>query len=126
MGEKAARYMAYKRKPAPPPSPGEERALERMEAEAIEHGATLHSAGRGGLPASVVLGIFRRDGWHCHKCGDTKDLTVHHKADVLASDYLRRLHRVAGRTDPKNLVTICHACHDDIHEEARKQGIEAD
>lgn len=126
MGEQAARYMSYKRKAKPETPPGDAKAIERMEAEAIEHGATLHSHGRGGLPPSVVLGIFRRDGWHCHKCGGKADLTIHHKADVLASDYLRRLHKVAGRTDPRNLATICHSCHDAIHEEAREQGISAD
>lgn len=126
MGEQAARYMSYRRRPEKPAPIGEAKALERMQAEAIEHGATLHSAGRGGLPASVVLGIYRRDGWHCHKCGGTSDLTIHHKADVLASPYLRRLHQIAGRTDPKNLATICHPCHDQIHQEARELGIAAD
>lgn len=125
MGDQAARYMSYRRKPQPPVPMGEAKALERIEVEALEHDATLHSQGRGGLPASVVLGILRRDGWHCHKCGDTQDLTIHHKADILASPYLRRLHKIAGRTDPKNLVTLCHSCHDDVHEEAREEGTEA-
>ena len=125
MGDQAARYMSYRRKPPPPVPVGESKALERMEVEALEQGATLHSQGRGGLPASAVLGILRRDGWHCHKCGDTQDLTIHHKADILASPYLRRLHKIAGRTDPKNLVTLCHPCHDDVHEEAREEGTEA-
>ena len=126
MGEQAARYMSYRRRPDKDTPIGEAKALERIQAEAAEHGATLHSAGRGGLPASVVLGVFRRDGWHCHKCGGTDDLTIHHKADVLASPYLRRLHQIAGRTDPKNLATICHTCHDKIHEESRRLGTEAD
>jgi len=126
MGDQAARYMSFRRKPQKTEPAGEVTALERMEVEALEQGATLHSQGRGGLPASVVLGIFRRDGWHCHKCGDRQDLTVHHKADILASPYLRRLHKVAGRTDPRNLVTLCHACHDDVHDDARSAGIEAD
>lgn len=126
MGEVAARYMAFKRKPQKQEPEGDQKARDRMEAEAAEHGASLHSHGRGGLPASVALGIFRRDQWHCHKCGGKSDLTLHHKADILASDYLRRLHKVAGRTDPRNLAVICHACHDDIHESARKQGISSD
>lgn len=125
MGEQATRYMSYRRKPQAQVPMGEAKALERMEIEAAEHGVTLHSNGRGGLPASVVLGILRRDDWHCHKCGGTQDLTIHHKADILASPYLRRLHKIAGRTDPKNLVTLCHSCHDDVHEQAREEGTEA-
>jgi hypothetical protein len=125
MGEVAARYMETRRKPEKPLPSGESKALQRIQAEAAEHGATLHSAGKGGLPASIVLGVYRRDGWHCHKCGGTQDLSIHHKADVLASPYLRRLHQIAGRTDPKNLATICHTCHNSIHNEARREGTEA-
>lgn len=125
MGEQAARYMSYRRKPEKAEPVGEAKALDRMQAEAIEAGASLHSAGKGGLPASVVLGIFRRDGYRCKRCGAADDLTVHHKADILASDYLRRLHKVAGRTDPKNLVTLCHSCHDSLHEESRREGTDA-
>lgn len=125
MGEQAARYMAHRRKPQPKVPAGEARALERIEVEAIENKATLHSNGQGGLPSSVVLGILRRDGWHCHKCGGKDDLTLHHKADVLASPYLRRLHKIASRTDSRNLVTLCQKCHDDVHEAARAAGQEA-
>lgn len=126
MGERAARYMSYRRKPEKPESAGEAKALDRLQAEAIEAEATLHSEGRGGLPSSVVLGVLRRDGYQCKKCGGKEDLTMHHKADILASDYLRRLKKVSGRTDPKNLVTICQKCHDTIHTEAREKGWDSD
>jgi len=125
MGDQAARYMSFRRKPERSVPTSEAKALERLQAEAIEHGASLHSKGQGGLPASIVLGILRRDQYRCHKCGGREELTLHHKADVLASDYLRRLHKVAGRTDPKNLVVLCQRCHDQIHENAREEGIEA-
>lgn len=125
MGEQASRYMSYRRKPEKPQPTSEAKALERMQAEAIEHGATLHSEGKGGLPASIVLGVFRRDQYRCHKCGGREDLSLHHKADILASDYLRRLHKIAGRTDPRNLTTLCQRCHDSVHEEARREGTEA-
>lgn len=125
MGEQAARYMSYRRKPEKPVPAGEAKALDRIQAEAIERGATLHSGGKGGLPSSVVLGVLRRDEYRCHKCGGQQDLTIHHKADILASDYLRRLHKTAGRTDPKNLTTLCQKCHDSVHEEARAEGTEA-
>lgn len=125
MGEQAARYMSYRRKPERDVPVGEAKALDRMQAEAIEHGATLHSEGRGGLPASIVLGVLRRDEYRCHKCGGKEDLTMHHKADIFASDYLRRLHKVAGRTDARNLVTLCQKCHDSVHEQARLDSTEA-
>ena len=125
MGELAARYMNYRRKPQPKQSAEEAKAYERIMGEAEKNGATLHSQGHGGLPSSVVLGIFRRDGWHCHKCGGKDDLSIHHKADILASPYLRRLHKVASRTDPRNLVTVCNACHDALHDQARADGTEA-
>ncbi len=125
MGEVAARYMATRRKPDKPVPAGEAKALDRIQVEAAENGANLHSEGKGGMPPSVVLGVFRRDGWHCHRCGGKNDLTIHHKADILASPYLRRLHKVASRTDPKNLVTLCHACHNTLHELARQEGTEA-
>lgn len=125
MGEQAARYMSYRRKPDKAPVVGEAKALDRMQAEAIEAGATLHSNGQGGLPASTVLGVMRRDQYQCKRCGGRQDLTIHHKADILASDYLRRLHKVAGRTDPKNLVVLCQSCHDSVHEQSRAEGTDA-
>lgn len=125
MGEQAARYMSFRRKPEKPMPSSDAKALERIQIEAAEHGATLHSDGKGGLPATIVLGVLRRDGWHCHKCGGKEDLTIHHKADILASPYLRRLHKIAGRTDPKNLATLCQKCHDAVHEQAREEHTEA-
>ena len=124
MGELASRYMSYRQKPQKR-QPEEDKAYEVLRDEAEAHGATLHSGGQGGLPASVVLGIFRRDGWHCHKCGTKEDLSIHHKADILASPYLRRLHKIAGKSDPRNLATICKRCHDQIHQQARADGTEA-
>lgn len=125
MGEQAARYMSFRRKPEKPMPSSDAKALDRIQLEAEEHGATLHSGGKGGLPAAIVLGVLRRDGWHCHKCGSTQDLTIHHKADILASPYLRRLHKIAGRADPKNLATLCQKCHDAVHEQARADHTEA-
>ena len=124
MGEQAARYMSFRRKPEKPMPSSDAKALERIQYEAAEYGATLHSQGRGGVPPSIVLGVFRRDEYRCKRCGGHEELSLHHKADTLASPYLRRLHQVAGRTDPKNLVTICQSCHDAIHEQAREAGTE--
>lgn len=125
MGEQAARYMSYRRKPEKPLPNSEAKALERIQYEASEYGATLHSGGKGGLPAPIVLGVLRRDEYRCKRCGGQEDLTIHHKADILASPYLRRLHKIAGRTDPKNLATLCQKCHDSVHEQAREEHTEA-
>lgn len=37
----------------------EQAALARIKAEAAASGAGLHSGGEGGLPPSLVLGVFR-------------------------------------------------------------------
>jgi len=42
--------------------PEESKALAKMQDEAKQRGVTLASGGKGGLPPSLVLGIFRRDG----------------------------------------------------------------
>lgn len=99
-------------------SPNEAKALAKMHVEAKEKGATLATGGKGGLPPSLVLGVFRRDEWKCKKCGGQKDLSVHHKAGTpnLVS---RALRKKGHSNDPSNIATICQPCHDDVHEEDR-------
>lgn len=41
----------------------------------------------------------------CAKCGSTEDLDVHHIIDLSRG----------GTNDPTNLVIVCKACHDAIH-----------
>lgn len=126
MGEAAARYMAARngeRKedrarqdelPAP-----EAKALERVRDEAHAKGATLLTGGKGGLAPSLVLGIMRRDGYRCKRCGGREGLSVHHKGGIVASKWLSMK---GHRMDFNNLTTICGPCHDAIHQEARAEG----
>lgn len=113
--------LAKNRKPQeqqePKLSPNEAKALAKIQSEAKEKGATLATEGKGGLPPSLVLGVFRRDGWRCEKCGGQKNLSVHHKGGTpnLVSRALRS--NKGHSNDPSNIVTVCEGCHDDAHEE---------
>lgn len=122
MGDLAARYMSYRKKPEESLSANEAKALERLQLEAEAHGATLHSKGHGGLPPSMVLGVMRRDQWRCKRCGQSSDLSVHHKGGVVSSRYISRL---GHKNVPSALAVICHACHDAIHDKAREEGIDS-
>lgn len=122
MGDLAARFMQYKRKPEPKLPPSEAKALEKLRQEAAAHGATLHSKGQGGLAPSMVLGVMRRDEWRCKRCGRQEDLSVHHKGGVVSSAYISRM---GHRNTPNALAVICHPCHDAIHDKARAEGIDS-
>lgn len=114
-------YMRSRR--VEPDLPPEERAaLARVKAEAAQAGAQLHSGGEGGLPPSLVLGVFRRDGWRCKRCSGADDLSIHHKGGVFASKWLRSKGHAPVMN---NLVTICGGCHDAIHDEARAAGVDS-
>ena len=104
-------------------SPNEAKALAKIQAEAKEHGATLATDGKGGLPPSQVLGIMRRDGpFRCTVCGGKKDLSIHHKGGISAS---ARLVRLGHKNINSNLITICDDCHNRLHEKAREKGIDS-
>lgn len=96
----------------------ERRALHRMRVEAAARGAVLRTSGVGGIPASLALGTYRRDGWRCKRCGGTSGLSLHHKGG--ASTARRWLGR-GKRCDYNNLVVLCGSCHDAVHDEARAQ-----
>lgn len=93
--------------------PSEQRALENTMREAHDHEAALRTDGFGGLPASLALGIYRRDGFRCKKCGTASDLGLHHKGGEKASRHSWR--RKANTTN--NLVVLCHSCHNTVHTE---------
>lgn len=49
--------------------------------------------------------VYRRDGWRCALCDDTRSLQIHHAVP-----------RAAGGSDfPENLITLCHRCHAAVH-----------
>jgi hypothetical protein len=93
---------------------GEAKALETIRREASSAGATLAHAGRGGLPSSMALGVFRRDQWRCKRCGLPDNLELHHKGD-LKYPPTARLARLGTQNKPSNIVTVCATCHDVIH-----------
>jgi 5-methylcytosine-specific restriction endonuclease McrA len=97
----------------------ENAALRVIRKEAHQRGASLHSGGKGGLPSTLVLGVFRRDEWKCKKCGGQTDLLVHHKAG-LDAPISRWLLRKGKSNTPNNIVTLCARCHDCIHDEDRE------
>jgi 5-methylcytosine-specific restriction endonuclease McrA len=107
------RYAATIPKPAPADG-GEGRALDRLRSEAAASGATLAKEGKGGLPSSTALGVFRRDEYRCKRCGLRENLELHHKADLKHPPSLR-LARMSVGLDPKTITVVCAKCHDDIH-----------
>jgi 5-methylcytosine-specific restriction endonuclease McrA len=109
------------------PLSAEERlALRRIRVESRRAHAKLKSAGRGGLPPSLVLHVFRRDKWRCKRCGtngpDKGGLTLHHVGGIVESEWLSKK---GHKNEPNNIVTLCNACHDTMHEEARKEGTDS-
>ena len=49
--------------------------------------------------------ILRRDGWRCQSCGTMANLEVHHK----------EFRSQSGDDSEENLITLCTACHHEIH-----------
>ncbi len=86
-------------------------ALSRLRREARAAGAVLRktSAKDGGLPQSVALGVMRRDKYRCVVHGDDGSgeyggLELHHRRYTQ------------GRPESiKNIFTVCHKAHDEIH-----------
>jgi hypothetical protein len=120
MSDVLRRFAATIPRPAPVDG-GEARALDRLRAEASAAGATLAKEGKGGLPSSIALGVFRRDEYRCKKCGGREALELHHKADLKHPPSLR-LARMSVGLDPKTIVTCCERCHDRIHSADEAQG----
>lgn len=113
MSDVLHRYAATLPKPAPADG-GEGRALDRLRAEAAAVGATLAKEGKGGLPSSTALGVFRRDEYRCKRCGLRENLTLHHKGDLKHPPSLR-LARMSVGLAPQTITVVCAKCHDDIH-----------
>jgi hypothetical protein len=129
VSEHLAKYVTHKRSSSRPRGddesslPADEaKALSRIRSEAASAGATLANGGKGGLPPSMVLGIFRRDGFQCKKCGGRENVSIHHKGGVVMSQWLSKK---GHKLDRNNLVTICNRCHDKIHTEARAEGVDS-
>ncbi len=91
----------------------ERKAMENTLVEAEEHGADLRHNGFGGLPSSLALGIYRRDGYRCKKCGGAADLSLHHKGGEKTSRHAWR----GKQNKTNNLVVLCQPCHKTVHNE---------
>jgi ATP-dependent DNA helicase RecQ len=50
--------------------------------------------------------VLRRDGWRCQSCGTMSNLEVHHE----------EFRSQAGNDSEENLITLCSACHANVHE----------
>ena len=114
--------------PQTPPKSKEERlAYVKLRREATAHGVKLENGGRGGLPSSLVLKVFRRDGYQCkvhgdHGEGENGGLTIHHIAGILSSE---KQDKIGHANVSKNLVVLCHRAHDELHEKAKSEGIDS-
>lgn len=103
-------------------NPSEQAALDRVQREAADAEATLLTDGKGGLPPSLVLGVMRRDRYRCKRCGGSDGLSMHHKGGIVASAWLQKK---GHSMDMNNLATICGKCHDALHGQARKDGVDS-
>lgn len=105
-------------------SGGEKRALEELRRLADEHDVELENDGEGGLPTELVLKVMKRDDFRCKRCGGKRKapVTVHHKGGIVESEWLSKK---GHKNDPNNIVTFCTKCHDDVHEEAREEGVDS-
>jgi len=57
------------------------------------------------LYESLRQEVLRRDGWRCQSCGALSNLEVHH----------RELRSRSGDDSEENLITLCAACHSNVH-----------
>lgn len=111
-----------------PLSVEERRSLQLIRLGARKVGSELRSGGKGGLPPSLVLAVMRRDGFTCKVCGelgsmkDNGGLEVHHKGGIVESKWLSSK---GHKNEKNNIVSICHACHDRIHNAAREEGVDS-
>ena len=58
--------------------------------------------------------VLERDGWRCQFCGSMKELQVHHL----------QFRSHVGEDGEQNLITLCHACHEDLHNSKVSIGVE--
>lgn len=105
----------------------ERHALHSLRQDAAKKGMKLASAGRGGLPPSLVYKVMKRDGFRCKIHGDLGEgdfggITVHHVGGILESDWLAKK---GHKNIPSDLVTVCSKGHDAIHQKARAEGLDS-
>ena len=131
MGEAIKKFQKHAKKlqkdKGKPLSAEERRALHLIRKEAREKGTKLKSGGKGGLPPSFVLTVMRRDDFKCKVHGDRGEgehggIEVHHKGGIVESKWLSKK---GHKLEVNNVVTICAKGHDEIHNKARKEGVDS-
>lgn len=99
----------------------EQKALQKTREEAALYGAHIDNP-EGGLPASLALGVFRRDEYRCKGCGGRQNLGLHHQGGEKSSR-----HAWKGKMNsPNNVVVLCKGCHDRTHTRDRARTGEDD
>jgi 5-methylcytosine-specific restriction endonuclease McrA len=53
--------------------------------------------------------VLERDAWRCQVCGSMQNLQVHHL----------KFRSRSGGDEEQNLITLCAACHEQVHSAAR-------
>lgn len=56
-------------------------------------------------------------GFKCQKCGNEKDLTIHHLIMRRSKDYMDFWRYLAARYYWGNMILLCKDCHFEFHEE---------
>lgn len=116
-------------------APDEANALKKLQGLAKQQGCLLTSGGKGGLPPSLVLHVFKRDAdedgnFRCKVCGETGTdenggLGVHHKYQHITAPKERRKGVLANkqgrRNDPSQMIVICARDHDKVHQRDRAE-----
>lgn len=116
--------LAVYREPLVGLSKEERGALRRIRIEARLRGAKLKRRRRAGLSPSLLLSVFRRDGYRCKVHGDLGHgdcggLEVHHKGHL--ENPSARMATLGRANDPKNLVVVCARAHNEIHDRDRAE-----
>lgn len=70
-----------------------------------ENDATAYRKRGHGIPPETRRLVYKRDGYQCAMCSDTRGLQIHHavKRSLGGSDF------------PENLITLCWKCHAVAH-----------
>jgi 5-methylcytosine-specific restriction endonuclease McrA len=73
----------------------------------VKHGLSKDKRPRLGAAEyeSLRQEILWRDGWRCQSCGTMSNLEVHHT----------QFRSQAGDDAERNLMTVCAACHANLH-----------
>ena len=79
--------------------------LEAAQCDALRQGE--HGSRRAAVPPRIRRAVLARDGHQCQApgCRNTRYLEVHHRIPAATG----------GKSEPKNLVTLCSRCHRALH-----------